>query len=60
MFSRILTRDERRLIERWLKADGTKEMHIRVVATRARKFMPQVETDLALMKKFLSKYDQEG
>ena len=49
-----------RLIGKWLNADGTKEMHIRVVATRARKFMPQVEADLALMKKLLSKYDQEG
>jgi hypothetical protein len=58
MFSRILTNEERRLIGRWLKADGEKEMHIRVVATRARKFMPQIEADLVLVRKLLERYDR--
>ena len=58
MFSRILTRDERRLIEKWLKSDGEKEMHIRVVAARARKFMPQIEEDLVLMRRLLEHYDR--
>ena len=58
MFSRILTNEERRLIGKWLKADGEKEMHIRVVATRARKFMPQIEADLVLVRKLLERYDR--
>ena len=32
-------------------------MHIRVVATRARKFMPQIEADLVLVRK-LERYDR--
>ena len=33
-------------------------MHIRVVATRARKFMPQIEADLVLVRKLLERYDR--
>lgn len=33
-------------------------MHIRVVAARVRKFLPQIEADLVLMKKLLSKYEK--
>jgi hypothetical protein len=58
MFSRILTNEERGLIGKWLKADGEKEMHIRVIATRARKFVPQIEADLALVRKLLERYDR--
>jgi hypothetical protein len=58
MFSRILTNEERKLIVKWLKADGEKEMHIRVIATRARKFVPQIEADLMLVRKLLERYDR--
>jgi len=58
MFSRILTKEERKLIEKWLRTDGEKEMHIRVVATRARKFMPQIEDDFVLVRKLLERYDR--
>jgi len=53
-----LTDEERRLVEKWLRADGEKETHIRVVAARARKFMPQIELDLALLKQLLKTYDR--
>jgi hypothetical protein len=59
MFSRILTNEERKLIEKWLKADGEKQMHIRVVATRARKFLPQIEADLALVRRLLDRYHKD-
>ena len=58
MFSRVLTNEERRLIGKWLKTDGEEEMHIRVIATRARRFVPQIEADLMLVRKLLERYDR--
>ena len=58
MFTRILTAVERREIERWLRADGAKERQIRVIATRGRKFMPQIKKDLALLERFLAAYQR--
>jgi len=57
MNTRILTATERKLIQAFLKTDGKKTMHMRVVATRARQFLPQIKSDLELLEKLVSTYD---
>ena len=58
MFTRILTAEEREEIQQWMRADGAKKTHIRTVATRGRKFMPQLKRDLALLERFVAAYDK--
>jgi hypothetical protein len=58
MFSRILTEAERKKIKSYLKADGEKEMHIRVIATRAKQFLPAIRLDLDLLEKLLATYSK--
>jgi len=58
MFTRILTAEEREEIQQWMRADGAKETHIRTIATRGRKFMPQLRRDLALLERFVTAYDK--
>ena len=56
MFTRILTAVERKKIRAYLKADGKKERHIAVIATRAKHFIPTIKLDLELLEKFLDCY----
>jgi predicted HAD superfamily phosphohydrolase len=56
MFTRILTADERAAIKQFLAADGTKEHRVRNIAYRTKKHLPQIEADLALMKKLMKRY----
>lgn len=56
MFTRILTAEERLVIRKYLAKDGAKEDAIRKIAYRARRFMPQIDADLALMRKLLERY----
>jgi hypothetical protein len=58
MFTRILTSEERAAIKKFLAADGAKEHRVRNVVYRAKKHLPQIESDLALMKRLLARYDK--
>ncbi len=58
MFTRILTAEEREEIQRWMRTNGAKETHIRTIATRGKKFMPQLKKDLALLERFVAAYDK--
>jgi len=49
---------EERQIKTYLKQDGEKSMSVRVLVTRARRFLPQVEKDLALVKELLGSYER--
>jgi len=58
MHSKILSDVERKLIRAFLKANGEKSMHMRVVATRARLYLPQIKRDLELLEKLLATYEK--
>jgi len=58
MHPRILSPLEERQIKTYLKQDGEKSMSVRVLVTRARRFLPQVEKDLALVKELLGSYER--
>jgi hypothetical protein len=46
------------IIKENLKADGKKNLNIRVLVTRVRKHLPQIDKDLALVKELLAAYEQ--
>jgi hypothetical protein len=56
MFTRILTALERKKIKSYLKQDGEKDAHIRVLATYGRRNLPVIKSDLELLDKFLTTY----
>jgi predicted HAD superfamily phosphohydrolase len=58
MFTRILTGEERTAIKKFLAADGAREHRVRNIAYRTKKHLPQIEADLALMKKLLARYSE--
>jgi hypothetical protein len=58
MFTRILTDLERRQAKTYLKQDGERTLNIKILALRARKHLPQIEADLALVKELLSAYER--
>lgn len=49
---------DRAAIKKFLAADGAKEHRVRNIAYRARKYMPQIEVDLVLVRRLLNKYDK--
>jgi hypothetical protein len=57
MFSRILTDLERRRIKTYLKQDGERDDPIRKLVNRGKTYLPQIETDLALVKELLGSYE---
>jgi len=59
MFQRILTEKERRQAKAYLKADGEKGSIVRSLASRAKKHLPTIEADLALLKQLLETYERE-
>jgi len=59
MFTRILTDVERRHIAKYLKQDGEKEIYVRKLVYGARKNLPTIRTDLALLEKLLEVYERE-
>jgi len=59
MFTHILTDLEGKRIRAFIKADGEKGSAIRGLATRSRQYLPRIEEDLALIRKFLQHYEQE-
>jgi hypothetical protein len=60
MFSRVLTAVERKKIKSYLAQDGEKGGHIRVIATRAKQFVPTIKSDLDLLEKLLETYTRES
>lgn len=59
MFSRLLTDLERRQAKAYLKQDGERTLNIQVLVTRARKYMPQIRSDLELLEKVLAVYERD-
>jgi hypothetical protein len=59
MFSRILTKVERHRIEKYLKADGHKDVNIRQLVMRSRKHLPQIKEDVGLLERLLATYEHE-
>jgi len=59
MFTRILTDVERKRIQKYLKADGEKDVNIRQLAMRCRRHMPQIHADIELLEKLLEVYEGE-
>ena len=60
MFTRILTDLERKRIKSYLKQDGEKEVPVRNIASRAKKFMPAIRRDLDLLDRLLTTYQKES
>ena len=56
MFTRILTEIERKRIKAYLRQDGEKAVPVRIIASRAKKFMPAIRSDLELLEKLLATY----
>jgi len=59
MFTRVLTELERKQARAYLKQDGEKTLNIRVLAIRAKKFLPQIEEDTSLLKQLVQTYERE-
>lgn len=57
MFQRILTDLERKRLKKYLAADGEREAVIRALAMRARKYVPTIKQDLAMLEELLVKYE---
>jgi len=60
MRSRILTEYERDCIRKYLKADGKKDVEIRSLAKFAKKYLDQLQKDLALIVKFHQAYTKRN
>ncbi len=58
MHPRILSPLEERQIRAYLKANGEKNLNVRVLVTRGRKYLPQIEKDAALVKELLARYER--
>lgn len=58
MRPRILSPLEERQIRAFLKANGEKNLNVRVLVTRVRKYLPQIDKDLALVKELLGSYER--
>ena len=56
MFQRILTELERRMLKRYLKANGARESVIRALVSRARRYLPLLKSDLVLLEQLMQKY----
>jgi hypothetical protein len=60
MHPRILSSLEEKRIRAYLKRDGEKEVPVRNIASRAKKFMPAIRRDLDLLEKLLATYTKEA
>ena len=56
MFTRILTDVERKRIRAYLKNVGRKETPLRMIAYRAKRYLPTIRSDLELLEKLLQAY----
>ena len=60
MHPRILSNLEEKQIRAYLKRDGEKETPVRMIASRARKFLPAIKSDLSLLEKLLATYSKSS
>jgi hypothetical protein len=58
MFTRMLTDLERRRIKAYLKQDGERQSSVRKIVSRGKAFLPQIESDIALVKELLAAYER--
>ena len=54
----ILTDVERGRINKYLRRDGEKEIGVRKIVYGAKKHLPAIEADLALLEKLLETYER--
>jgi hypothetical protein len=59
MFTRILTDVERGRIKKFVRRDGEKGIGVRKIVYGAKKHLPTIEADLALLKQLLQTYEQK-
>lgn len=57
MFTRVLSEPEKKRIQKFLKTDGEKKSDVRALATRCRKYVPQIKRDLELIERFMATYE---
>ena len=57
MFTRVLTDLERRQAKDFLKHNGAKTPNVQVIVSRARKFLPKINTDVQLLERLIQAYD---
>jgi hypothetical protein len=55
---RILSHLEEHQVKTFLKEDGEKNLNLRVLALRARKNLPEIRRELALLEKFVKTYEK--
>jgi hypothetical protein len=55
---KILTPLERRKVQAYLKADGDNDVHVRQLVYGARKNLPTIRADLALLDRLLETYER--
>ena len=60
MHVRLLSNLEEKQIRSYLKQDGEKNLNMRVLASRGKKALPQIRSDLDLLEKLLATYTKEG
>jgi hypothetical protein len=58
MFTRILTDLERKRVRAYLKQDGERGQAIRTIVSRGNRHLPEIESDLALVKELLTAYER--
>ena len=58
MFSRILTDVERKKIKSYLKGNGKRDSMIRSLVSRARKYNPQIQSDVKLLDELVMRYEK--
>jgi hypothetical protein len=57
MFTRVLTDLERRQAKDFLKHNGTKTPNLQVLVSRARKYLPNIDADVEMLKRLIQAYD---
>jgi hypothetical protein len=57
MNPKILTELERKKIRAYLKADGEKDVYIRQLIFRGKRYLPQIRADLDLLERLVQVYE---
>jgi hypothetical protein len=57
MFTRVLTDLERRQAKDFLKHNGGRTPSIQVIVSRARKYLPSINSDVQLLERVIQTYD---
>jgi len=58
MFTRVLTDLERKRVRAYLHADGERESVIRALASRARRYLPQIKKDVEVLERLMRTYEK--